>query len=229
MAPKDFFASKRGRPSQRKSGGRTPKPNSFLIVSEGEKTEPFYFEGLAKYINDKYGNSIDVEKPTIEPLGQGKSTVKLVNETTKIVARAKIMYSQIWVVFDKDEFPDFDKAITLANELGYNVAWNNQSFEYWIFLHFHYADSAINRDDWEEKISDIFKRRKINPKGYHKNDPNVFTIATEKGSLKDAVKRAQKIESTYPAGTLPSRCDPCTKVHHLILELAPFIEELLQD
>lgn len=227
MAQKDFFASKRGRPSQRKSGDRSPKPNSFLIVSEGTKTEPLYFEGLADFVNSKYGNRIDVEKPTITPIGEGKSTVNLVNETKKIAARSKVMYNQVWVVFDKDEFTDFDKAITLAEDFGYKVAWNNQSFEYWIFLHFHYSDSAIDRDDWEAKISDIFKRRKINPNGYHKNDPKVFKIATEKGSLKDAIKRAQKIESTYPKGTPASRCDPCTKVHHLILELEPFIEELL--
>lgn len=229
MASKDFFANKRGRPAQRKSGDRTPRPNSFLIVSEGTKTEPFYFDGLANFVNAKYGNSIDVEKPTITPLGEGKSTVNLVNETRKIAARGKIIYSQVWIVFDKDDFTDFDKAIAMAEDLGYRVAWNNQSFEYWIFLHFHYADSAINRDDWEAKISEIFKKRKINPKGYHKNDPNVFAVATTEGSLRDAVKRAAKIESTYPQGTPPSRCDPCTKVHHLILELAPFIEELLQN
>lgn len=46
MANKDFFAQKRGRAPQRKHDIRTPKPNSFLIVSEGEKTELLYFEAL---------------------------------------------------------------------------------------------------------------------------------------------------------------------------------------
>ena len=113
MPANDYFANKRGRPAPRKGGTKEPKPNSFLIVSEGTKTEPFYFDGLAQYINNKYGSGINVEKPMIQPVGEGRSTVKLVNETTKIVARAKIIYSQVWVVFDKDDFLDFDKAISL--------------------------------------------------------------------------------------------------------------------
>ena len=226
MAHKDFFDKKRGRAPQRKHDIRTPKPNSFLIVSEGEKTEPLYFGGLAQYINKKYGNSIDV-KPTITSYGRGRSTVSLVNETERIVAQAKIIYSQIWVVFDKDDFIDFDKAISLANKLDYKVAWSNQSFEYWIFLHFSYADSALGRDDWEEKINDIFRKRKIDPNGYHKNDPEIFTKATQNGNLGEAVRHAAKIESMYEPDLQPSLCNPCTKVHHLIRELAPYIRELL--
>lgn len=226
---KSFFTEKRSRLGPRKKGNNDPKPNSFLIVSEGEKTEPLYFQGLADHINGTDIKRINaVEKPTIDPEGIGRSTVKLVSEAKKLVARGKIHYSQVWIVFDKDDFQDFDEAIRLAQSYGYHVAWNNRSFEFWIFLHFHYSDSDLNQNDWVEKISEIFKREGINPNGYQKNDKDVFTIATTKGSLKEAVKRAERIEKLFPTNLSPSRCSPCTKVHKLIKELEHYLTDLLK-
>ena len=228
MGTDDLFKKRRAAAEERKKEFRTPKPNSFLIVSEGEKTEPLYFDGLAEYINKKYGQGIDVEKPIIDTQGEGKCTISLVNATEKIVSRANILYSQVWVAFDKDDFRDFDEAIALAEQKGYHVAWSNQSFEYWIYLHFYYSDSALNRHDWVDKLDKLFKEWGISPNGYEKNDPKVFEIATTHGSLRAAVNSATRIEKTYPPNTKPSQQDPCTKVHHLILELKPYISELLE-
>lgn len=227
MGTDDFFKKKRAQLEERKKELRTPKPNSFLIVSEGEKTEPLYFEGLANYINEKYGGNINTENPQIDARGLGRGTVSLVEATAKIVNRSKIVYEHVWVVFDKDSFEDFDEAIELANKYGYGAAWSNQSFEYWIFLHFNYADSALHRDDWVEKIDALFKARGISDEGYHKNDPNVFHYATTYGSLKAAISNASRIEASYPSRRPYSLCDPCTSVHHLILKLKPFLTELL--
>ena len=157
MGTDDIFKKKREKLERRKKELKDPTPNSFLIVSEGTKTEPYYFDGLAKYINEKYGNGVDVEKPLIDTSGEGRCTVSLVEETEKIVACSKIIYSQIWVVFDKDDFNDFDDAIELGKRKGYNIAWSNQSFEYWIYLHFNFSDSALHRDDWVKKLECLFK------------------------------------------------------------------------
>ena len=227
MGTDNFFHKKRAKLDERKKESLTPKPNSFLIVSEGKKTEPLYFDGLADYINTKYGNSVNVEKPIIDTCGEGKCTVSLVEKTTEIVARAKILYSQVWVVFDKDDFNDFDEAISLCNSLGYKAAWSNQSFEYWIYLHFHYSDSALHRDGWVDKLSAIYKTYGINESGYLKNDSNIFSTATTYGSLKAAMSNAFRINETYRDCSAPSKCDPCTTVHLLVNELKPYIEDLL--
>jgi hypothetical protein len=228
MGTDDFFKKRRADARERKKEFRTPKPNSFLIVSEGEKTEPLYFEGLANYINQKFGKGIDVEKPIINTKGEGKGTVSLVNAAEKLVARASFLYSQVWIAFDKDDFQDFDQAVTLAEQKGYRVAWSNQSFEYWIYLHFNYSDSALHRHDWVDKLSKLFKEKKISPKGYEKNDSDVFAIVTARNGLKNAVNNALKIERAYDSRMKPSQQDPCTKVHHLILELKPYLSELLE-
>lgn len=226
MAANDKFKKRRERPKERSREQRTPKPNSFLIVSEGEKTEPFYFDGLADYINSKYGKNINVEKPLIDTEGQGMSTVALVEATAKLVTRARVMYQQVWVVFDKDDFNDFDRAIQLANKKGFHTAWSNQSFEYWIYLHFNFSNSALHRDLWVDKLSDIFKKKKIATGGYQKANPDIFNIVTTHGSLRNAVANAERVAENYE-NVLPSRCDPCTTVYELIQELRPWIAELL--
>ena len=50
------------------------------------------------------------------------------------------MSNKVWVVFDRDDFDDFDQAVQEGVERGYQIAWSNQSFEYWLYLHFHYSD-----------------------------------------------------------------------------------------
>ena len=227
MGTDEIFKKKKKQLDARKHDTRTPKPNSFLIVSEGAKTEPLYFDGLSDYINQKYGKGIDVEKPIIDTCGEGKCTVTLVNEAERIVSRSKILYSQVWVLFDKDDFQDFDEAIELGEKKGFKIGWSNQSFEFWIYLHFNYCDSALHRDGWVEKLNKLFKQRGICGTGYQKNNKDIFSIATTFGSLKAAVRNAAAIEQKYGKNMLASACDPCTQVHHLMEQLSPYIEELL--
>ena len=227
MGTDDLFKKRRAGLKERKREQFTPKPDSFLIVSEGQKTEPLYFDGLANYINGKYGKGIDVRKPIIQTRGEGKCTVSLVEEADKIQSRANIVYNQIWVIFDKDDFLDFDEAIDLALKKGFHVGWSNQCFEYWIFLHFNYSDAALDRNEWIKKLSEVFRKNGIDPQGYKKNDSQIFEIATKYGSLKAAVSNAKRIEKQYQSGTKPSLCDPCTTVQDLIFELKPWLSGLL--
>ena len=229
MGSDDFFKKRKARLEARKKELLSPKVNSFLIVSEGEKTEPLYFEGLANDISALYGDGISVVKPTIDIVGEGKCTVSLVNAAVLIAKKAHIMYEQQWVVFDKDDFLDFDEAIELAEKSGFRVAWSNQSFEFWIYLHFNYCDSALHRKDWVNKLNEIFISRGICSSGYEKNNPKIFDIATTFGSLKNAVSYAMAIYEHHPRNLMPSKLDPCTTVHQLILELKPFLPQFFSD
>lgn len=57
MGTDDFFKKRKAAASKRKVEERTPKPNSYLIISEGAKTEPLYFDGVKEYVEQKYGSS----------------------------------------------------------------------------------------------------------------------------------------------------------------------------
>lgn len=93
MGSDDLFKKRRAERQQRKHEFKIPKANSFLIVTEGERTEPLYFNGLKKLIEEKIGGMVDiVEVPTIDVFGEGSSTEKLIEITEKRVKDAKIFF-----------------------------------------------------------------------------------------------------------------------------------------
>lgn len=63
-------------------------------------------------------------------------------------------------MFDKDDFPanDFNNAITVAYANNMGVAYSNQSFEYWLILHFEdHQGGGMNRDDYNKTINKFIK------------------------------------------------------------------------
>ena len=172
------FDSRRKERTARKYGFKEPKANSFLIVSEGEETEPIYFNSFGQLIKDTVGGNIEtVNIPYLTVEGKGRSTIQLLSEVEKIVSKSRIIYQYVWVLFDKDQFDDFDDAIKLGEEKGYYVAWSNYCFEYWLTLHFNYSDSALNSSTLQESLSKTYKKLGIADGNYSKNDPNVYNIA----------------------------------------------------
>ena len=110
MGTDDLFKKRREARKQRQYEIKTPKANSYLIVTEGKGTEPYYFNGLKRLIVEKTGGTVNVvELPSIDIHGEGSSTGRLIEVTEQLVKEAKILYQNIWVVFDKDDFEDFDQ------------------------------------------------------------------------------------------------------------------------
>ena len=226
MGKDDLFKKRRAERKQRREGKRTPKAGSYLIVTEGACTEPFYFEGIKEKIIKKIGGFIDIDaSPQIDITGEGVSPTALVERADELVNKAKILYQNVWIVFDRDEFQDFDSAIALASSKGYNVAWSNQCFEFWLYLHFNYSDAALHRDDWYEKLDAIFKERRIRPGGYEKNLPDLYNLVSSYGDVKKAVAFAETLMKKYDLlEQKASECDPGTTVHLLVKELLAYLE-----
>ena len=85
---------------------------TFLIVCEGEVTEPEYF------------NSFRLTSANVKAIGKGMNTISLVKEAIAIrdiEKRRNRNYDQCWVVFDKDDFSDgdFNAAIQMAQTNGF--------------------------------------------------------------------------------------------------------------
>ena len=100
---------------------------TFLIVCEGEVTEPEYF------------NSFRLTSANVKAIGKGMNTISLVKEAIAIrdiEKRRNRNYDQCWVVFDKDDFSDsdFNGAIQMAQANGFHVAYSNQAFEFRLLL-----------------------------------------------------------------------------------------------
>lgn len=101
---------------------------SILIVCEGTKTEPNYFEAFAEKRQGVIVYDIEVK-------GLGRGTKDVVEKA--IYLKGKNDYDRVWAVFDKDEFPakDFNEAISLGQKNGIEVAWSDEAFELWYLYH----------------------------------------------------------------------------------------------
>jgi hypothetical protein len=225
MGSDDLFKKRRESRKQRRHEYKTPRANSFLIVTEGERTEPLYFKGLQKLIVDKVGGNVDVvEVPVIDIYGEGSSTGKLIEITERIVKEAKVIYQNIWVVFDKDDFDDFDQAIKAGTDKGYKIAWSNQSFEYWLYLHFNYSDSALHRSEWNAKLSELFRQYNLGDGEYQKNYVDIYKMVDSFDGVDTAIKNAKRRMAEYRDGIdKPSEYNPGTRVYELVQELKSYL------
>lgn len=84
-----------------------------------------------------------------------KRTLQIKEELER---KRQLPFDRIWVVFDKDDFNDFNEAIKLAKDFSFNCAWTNEAFELWYFLHFQYLDAAISRHDYIIKLQSEIRK-----------------------------------------------------------------------
>lgn len=176
----------------------------FLIVCEGEKTEPAYF------------NSFRVPTVAIRVVGLGKDPLTLMQWAEQL--RAKDDYDQVWSVFDRDDIlPErFNQALALAKQLGISVAYSNQAFELWYLLHFHYVNTALTRGDYTQKLSEELGRP------YRKDDDGLYQELLSQQTT--AVQHATNLLTQYKPPN-PPYDDPSTTVHLLVAELNRFLPQ----
>lgn len=190
----------------RTTGARGKPKQTFLIVCEGEKTEPNYFK------------SFRVSSAAIEIVGSGFNTVSLVEETKRIVKKRKKYdqeYDQVWCVFDRDDYSStFNAAIEKARSYGFKVAYSNEAFELWYLLHFMFFSSAIARCDYSLKLNEHIKGR------YEKNSKTMYyELLPHQG---EAIRNAQRLLDSYVTNN-PNKENPSTTVHLLVEELNKYL------
>ena len=180
----------------------------FLIVCEGEKTEPNYFRKFPE--NPEVYDRIDIH-------GTGYNTISLVNEAIRLKVEAQKRrepYIEVWCVFDKDDFliDHFMHAIILAGKNQIKCAYSIEAFELWYMLHFHFYDSALSREQYKEKLTELLG------KAYRKNDDGMFQALKKRQNA--ATKNAKKLFSLQYARPL-SEQNPVTTVFQLVERLSP--------
>ena len=132
----------------------------------------------------------------------------------------------IWVVFDKDDFEDFDQVIKDGSKRGYKIAWSNQAFEYWLYLHFYYSDPALHREQWNEKMDEIFRQYNLGNGTYQKNYEGIYEMVNVYDGVNTAIKNAKRRMAEFcPGREQPSGFDPGTTVYQLVEELKRYLDE----
>jgi len=201
---------------QRRDRAQGPR---FLIVSEGMKTEPYYFEEFCRV------HQLRTPRVRIAPGEEGSSpdcvvayAEKLFDEDGKL---GLDRYDQVFCVIDRDKHPPFNIAIQRIAELGaagkpFVAIPSYPCFEYWLLLHFTYTRQSFHAAGKRSICENVIRELRKNPgfAGYAKAQPNIYS------RLKDltgtAVQNAQRAEedANQTGETNPSTC-----VHHLVLQL----------
>jgi hypothetical protein len=187
---------------------------TFLIICEGENTEPLYFKRFPAP-----SNVVLIE-------GGCHTKTALVNYALEV--RTKEVYTgrEVWCVFDFDIKPDekatqpndFNRAIEKAERNGLKVAWSNDAFELWFALHYDKVDTSLTRGE----LNDILKKkwglssfRKIaKTKGFCSGHYSRHSALQQL-----AIRRARALHESYNnRRDFASQC-PCTTVYLLVEEL----------
>ena len=193
----------------RRQGVREIK-QSFLIVCEGEKTEPDYFKAFR------------MTAATVKAVGQAMNTMTLVSKAISIRdadQKRKKVYDQCWVVFDKDDFPakDFNEAIQYAEKNGFHVAYSNQAFEYWFLLHYNLYTGAIHRSQYKDMLTKLTGMPYSKSEGYGAVMYNLLLSRQQQ-----AINNAETVLAEISHGN-PAEEESSTTVQRLVMELNKFL------
>lgn len=212
-------AQRRKEPSlERPVADLTERP-SILIVCEGENTEPSYF------------NQFRITSAKVKSVGEGYNTVSLVNRALVLAQEGN--YDQVWCVFDKDDFKDhdFNSAIQLAEANKFEVAYSNQSFEYWLLMHFNdHQGGGMHRDRYNDKINELLKPFKVfyDGSGSKLIEEDFFELLdgidskTSRKRVELAIDRAERNYNHFDHIN-PAKEESSTNVFRLVSELLKYV------
>ncbi len=194
---------------KRRKASREPH-KSILIVCEGKKTEPIYFNALKKRLR-----LIMVD---VEIVGEGGAPITVVNraiarrEERKQIAKkslTKTEYEVIYCVVDVDTHETLDQAIDKARGNEICVILSNPCFEYWYILHFRKTSAPFNSSQ------DVKSALREEHPDYNESDTTIFNVVYPKTS--DAIKHSKEVlkEQHNDAEDLRD-CNPSTHVHKIV-------------
>ena len=170
----------KSRPFTRKSKFRDAK--SIVIATEGEFTEPVYFEAMA--LDDRFRHPrVKVRVlPTISGFSSPKHVIKRLNKISREYNLAE--GDELWLVIDKDRIEDrmLSEVAQQARQSGYHLADSNPCIELWLLLHHRtlnsYTESELEALKENKKERFRSSRRRLESElikvcgSYNKTNPN---------------------------------------------------------
>jgi len=134
----------------------------FIIVCEGKVTEVDYFKAFPYYsklgaVSDNGYFYSHGAVYIVPDAGKHESVVKRAHNVWLELNKEYGMISpnEVWCVFDCDGDPDaLNRAIQAARSKKFNAIYSVQCFELWYLLHFQMVLGAINKTEYDKRISE---------------------------------------------------------------------------
>jgi len=174
-----------------------PAGSTFLVVTEGKKTEPNYYKALRQNLRLSSADVEIVHPPATDPVSLTEEAIKLRNARNSDARKGDgVVYDEVWVIFDLETTHDERRklaaeAARIAKKESVNFAFSDPAFEYWLLLHFEYTTSAF------EDCDAVINRLSLHWPGYAKGTVPVANLFK---FLPDAIKRAQRCRMHHKTG-----------------------------
>lgn len=193
---------------------RVPR-QCLLVVCEGSKTEPGYFDGLCR--------ELTLSSVEVEVVG-GKSGSAPITVVNWAVDRKRVRqqrasrsptlpeYDDVWCVMDVEApvpHGSLARALSKAKANSLRVALSNPCFEYWYLLHFRKTSALMPSCKRVVKML-----RKHLPKYKKTLAPPAFEELFRRTGT--AITHAEEVLKEKHWGANLSKCNPSTHVHLLV-------------
>ena len=206
--------------TKRRDAKKSIQPEYHLIVTEGTKTEPNYFNAIKKIINQNYKERIQIEVS-----GEGDNTVNLFEIAKNYAEKNPNGYKHVWVVYDTDDFPkeNIDAVFVLCkensnNDRQYHAIWSNQCVELWYLLHFSFMQSNLHRKEYFPKLDECLQS--INAGKYEKNREDMYHVL--KPYMDVAIRNAKALREINK-DKLPSESSPGTMIFEFVEKIKSYL------
>jgi len=184
-----------------------------LIVCEGEKTEPLYFDALK--------SELRLSNANIRICGKecGSAPESVVEYALQEFKRDPI-YDRVYCVFDKDRHPTYSTALDrirskrLPGKAIIEAITSVPCFEFWLLLHFEDTARPYSAVGGNSAGDQIVRDLKQYMPSYEKGDGDAFELTYP--LVEEAIKRAERLEKRQ---TEAQTDNPSTQVHHLVVYL----------
>ncbi len=194
----------------RKKGRRVPYAR-VLIVCEGEKTEPNYFNGLKDHLALNNANVVVTGECGSSPVSIFEYAMKSYQDEQ----RTGDPFDKVFCVFDGDVPKAYQQAlnkIATAKPKDTFVAITSiPCFEYWLLLHFDYTTAPFRAAGKKSAGDRVVDELRIRLPGYQKGGISVFDQLV--GRLPQAMTHAAKALIEAQANNSDN---PSTHVHELV-------------
>jgi hypothetical protein len=177
-----------------------------LVFVEGLRTEEQYLT----YWRRQYRGRVLVEIDDYRggPLQLVQRAVSAQQSETREERRGRgRAHDQIWCVFDRDEHPNFARAIDLANRHNINLAISNPCIELWFILHFENHTAYIERQAAQRRAEQLLDCSKV------LTESALIALGER---YEEARRRAIKLDEKHAGDGSPPVSNPSSGVWRLI-------------
>lgn len=192
---------------------RQPKRDPYdrvLIVCEGAKTEPYYFQVLIDHFRLNNANVV--------VHGDSGSAPKSVVQYAKQKQKKDRDFDRIYCVFDKDEHPTYIEAISNIRDTRprgvFHVATSVPCFEYWLLLYFSYSNKPYARSGKRTPADQVTDDLKKYFPEYVKGNRQILSQFI--GKIEIAIKNAERANRQARQNDTDN---PSTQVDKLVIYL----------